>query len=76
MRRNALGLMLALSTGALGCGNSVKSWSCAYVCTSPQAAGTATYQDDDAPEAEDKCAADHGGTKCSTGFSCTCVQAP
>lgn len=66
--------LLALCAVIAGCGSSVKTWKCSYTCTTPQASGSKSYQDDDEPEAEMKCATDFGGTKCTTGFTCGCTQ--
>jgi len=76
MRWNTLGLVLALAAGALGCGSSTKTWTCGYACTNPVSSGTATIQDDDKPEAEDKCEATYRGQCATTNFTCVCVQAP
>ncbi|HVP63186.1 MAG TPA: hypothetical protein VMT11_21700 [Myxococcaceae bacterium] len=73
MRWNVLAVSLVLAAATAGC-NSVKTWNCAYSCTTPQASGTKAYQDDDEPEAEDKCTTDFGGSKCTAGFTCDCTQ--
>ncbi|HET9155464.1 MAG TPA: hypothetical protein VFN91_02275 [Myxococcaceae bacterium] len=76
MRLQLVAAVLALATALAGCNNSndIKTWNCHYSCASPQASGNKSYQDDDEPEAEDKCTADFGGSKCTESFSCDCTQ--
>ena len=76
MRLKLVAAVLALAAAVAGCNNSndVKTWNCHYTCAAPQASGDKSYQDDDEPEAEEKCEDEFGESHCTEGFHCDCTQ--